>query len=281
MEEEGATICGRRSERSVLPEPGDRWWPELPSTIPRPTYAGTGPAIFLPTYRLAPPLLPDNRFQYGLRLSRTLGGWDFSVSWFDGVDDLPSIRTRVDADPTGETAEIVLESSYHRRRAIGADFATVLSSVGLHGEAAYYLTEDWDGDDPAVDDPYLQFVLGADCTFADVLGKNDLFILLEWIQEAQVPDRDTDYRITDLNHAFRKTLVGKADLELGQNLKLTLMGVFNVYSDGWWAQPALEWLVKDGLQLTVLADLLGGPEGSFFGIYRDNKRLHARIRYSF
>ncbi|NIM50951.1 MAG: hypothetical protein GTN78_24445 [Gemmatimonadales bacterium] len=270
---------------SVLPGVDSRWWPELPATIPNPAYPRLGGPTLAASYTSAESVLPDEGVestQYAVRLSGLATGWDFSISWFDGFDDLPAIHTSTVIDSTTATAEIVLQQRYHRRRAIGMDFATTMGRLGVRGEAAYYLTEDWRGVDPAIDDPYLQYTLGLDYTFSDVWPDKDLFVLVEWVQEVQVPNRNTvTGGITDLNHVFRKSLFGKVDLSFGEFTKLTLEGVVNLDSEDWWVRPGFQWSVTDGVQVKAEADLLGGPEDSFFGLFRDNRRLHLRLKYSF
>jgi hypothetical protein len=270
---------------SILPaEVSSRWLPELPAAVPNPMYPEAGPATLQASYRFARPILPDEGVkstQYAMKLSGLASGWDFSISWFDGFDDLPAVHNITVVDSAFTTAEITLQSKYHRRRAIGADFATAFGGLGVRGEAAYYLTEDWDGTDPAIDDPYLQYVLGLDYTFRDVLPGKDLFVLMQWVQEVQMPDRNTVYRITDFNHLFRKSLMAKADLSLGEFVKLTFEGVVNLNTDDWWLRPGMEWSVTDGVKLLATADLLGGPQDSFFGGFSDNRRLQFRLKYSF
>ncbi|NOX87989.1 MAG: hypothetical protein GXO77_03115 [Calditrichaeota bacterium] len=270
---------------SVLPDgAASRWWLKMPPVVPNPAYPQAGLPTLKAAYVIAPPVLPDQGVrstQYALKLSGTARGWDFSVSWFDGFDDLPSIHTATVVDSAFTSALITLQPKYHRRRAIGADFATAFNRLGVRGEAAYYLTEDWNGVDPDVDDPYLQYVLGLDYTFRDVLPGKDLFILLQWVQEVQTPNRNTVYRETDLNHLFRKSIIGKADLSLGDFTKLTVEGVGNLATDDWWIRPGLEWAATDGVKLLITADLLGGVDNSFFGSFRDNRRLQFRLKYSF
>lgn len=269
---------------SVWPEADSRWWPELPAFIENPAYPGQGLPFLNARYTFADEVLPDEGLkstQYALKVTGLVRGWDFSVSWFDGFDDLPALHLNAAIDSAFTTALLEVEPRYHRRRAVGADVATTFGAVGVHGEAAYYLTEDWSGADPAIDDPYLHYVVGADYTFDDVLSDNDLFLLVEWSQEIQVPDRNMTYRFTDLNHVFRQSLFGKADLDLGEFSKLSLAGVYNLETKDWWLQPGASWSITDGLELQVDLDLLGGPADSFFGSFETNRRLHTRLKYSF
>lgn len=269
---------------TILPGVDSRWFPELPAEIPNPQYPSIGPPTMQASYTLAPSSLPQKSLkntQYAVKLSGIYKGWDFSVSWFDGFDDLPALPTETMVDSGFTSADIILQPRYYRRRAIGADAATTVGSIGLRGEAAYYLTEDWGGTDPAIDDPYLQYVLGVDRTFSDLLPDKDLFVLLQWVQEVQIPDRQTVYRITDLNHVFRKSLMGKADLSFGEYTKFIIEGVFNVDNEDWWVQLGLDESIVDGVNLYALIDLLGGPQDSFFGMFKDNRRAQVKLKYSF
>lgn len=264
---------------SVLPRGDSRWFPPLPGGAPDPALPGGARTI-----TFADPLLPDEgleSFQYALKLTGSGGGWDYSVSWFDGFNDLPALRVIGPVSSPSAAAGMIVEQSYHRRRTIGADFATAIGKLGAHGEAAYYITEDWRGLDPAIDDPYLQFVLGGDYTIRDLLPDKDLFLLLEWVQEVQVPDRNGTYRLTDLNHLFRKSLFARADLGLGEFAKLTLEGVANFATDDWWLRPGFWWSAADALEIVGRVDLLYGPDDSFFGLFRDNRRAQVRVKYSF
>ncbi len=268
----------------VWPDYDSRWWPELPAFIENPAYPQQGPPRLNARYEFANDVLPDaglTSTQYALKLTGIIRGWDFSVSWFDGFDDLPALHLDISVDSAFASALVEVEPRYHRRRAVRADVATTFGSVGVHGEAAYYLTEDWSGMDPAIDDPYLHYVLGADYTFDDVFPEKDLFLLLEWSQEVQIPDRNTVYRFTDLNHIFRKSLFAKADMNLDDFSKLTLSGIYNIETEDWWLQADVGWSIADGLELQTNLDLLGGPDLSFFGSFEENKRLHVRLKYSF
>ncbi len=269
---------------SVLPGQRSRWWPTLPMQIDNPAYPSSGPPLIPVTYTLSPPQLPDARpqnAQYGIRLDGFVRGWDVSVSWFDGFDDLPTLREFVVPDPSLTTVDIQIEQTYHRRRAVGMDAATTVGALGIHAETAYFLTEDWEGTDPAVDDPYIHFVAGLDYTLNDLLADHDVFLVLEWSQEVQIPDRQMSYRATDLNHVFRKALFGKADLKWDTYKTLTLEGVYAHSDRSFYLQPGLDWSIADGIVLRVGVDLPGGPASSFFGGYKTNKRVQARLKYSF
>ena len=266
---------------SLLPQNNSRWYP---SEIKNPFYPFAGGERIGAKFNLTDPVKPDEIFsnlQYALKLSGTLGGWDFSLSWFDGYDDLPALHTQAQLSQDLSEIAVTAEPVYHRRKSVGADFATIIGDVNFRGEAAYYITEDWEGKDPFIDDPYFQYVLGADYTFNDLIGDNDLFVLLEWVQEIQTPDRNTVYQITDLNHIFRKTVMGKLDFKFDDYSKLYVNYVWNIETKDWYFQPGIDVSITDGVQLRTSVDLLGGEEDSFFGTYKDNNRVQVRLKYSF
>lgn len=269
---------------SVLPTPTSRWWPALPDRVLNPAFPQAGPPTLAASYSAGDAIRPDEggpSTQYALRFSGTVRSWDVAVSWFDGFDDLPGLETRVVPDLDAGTAAVVFVPRYERRRSIGLDFATVVGDLGIHGEAAYHITADWEGVDPVVDDPYLQYVLGADYTFDGLLAGKALFVLVEWVGEVQVPGRGTTYRQTDLNHVLRRSIVGKADVQIGDFATAGTEGVVNVETRDWWVAPRFEWSFTDGVVVRIELDLLGGSRDTFFGGFRDNRRLHARLKYSF
>ncbi|MHA2284196.1 MAG: DUF1302 family protein [Promethearchaeota archaeon] len=278
------TVLAPTFNPSVLPGIDSHWFPELPAEIPNPQFPLTGHSTLQASYTLTPPVLPEKSLkntQYAVKLSGIYWGWDFSFSWFDGFNDLPAFHTKTIIDSEFTSAEIILQPQYHRRRAIGADVATTVGSIGMRGETAYYLTEDWNGTDAAIDDPYLQYVLGVDYTFRDLLPNKDLFVLLQWVQEVQIPDRNIIYGITDLNHVFRKSLMGKADLSFGEYTKITFEDIFNVETEDWWVQLGFEKSIVDGVNLYAFIDLLDGPQDSFFGTFKDNRRVQVKLKYNF
>ncbi|MCL6614403.1 MAG: hypothetical protein K6U03_07315, partial [Firmicutes bacterium] len=119
---------------SPQPAPGSRW--AVPVTLP-------------PGFSMGDPRLPEEKMsnsEFALKLGRTGGKVDFSLSYFDGWDDLPSLHL--------DFGSMKIIPIHHRLRVLGADFATTSGKWGFRGEAAYFLTEDEERTDPAVKNPY-------------------------------------------------------------------------------------------------------------------------------
>jgi hypothetical protein len=265
---------------SILPVRNSRWFPQLPSLVTNQYYPIFGPPFWHAAYNFADPIMPDENFksaQFAGKVSSSLSGWDFSASYYSGYDDLPSYRQTQFV--SNDTAVINFTPQYHRRNALGGDFSTTFGGLGVRGEAAYYFTADPNGTDPEIDDPYLQYVIGFDHTFSNIIGDNNLFALIQWIQE--IPKFNAEYRADDLNHIFQKSISGRLEYELGAFDKIIFEGVYNVKSRDYYFHAGFTSQVTDGLELKLSSDILEGDKDTFFGSYRDNKRLQFRMKYNF
>ena len=74
--------------------------------------------------------------EYAGRLRGTIGGWDLSVSYFDGFERTPVLKfVGVEPTPTGDLP--LYTPVFTRIRAPGVDFSTTLGSLEIHGEGAF------------------------------------------------------------------------------------------------------------------------------------------------
>ena len=95
--------------------------------------------------------------EFGVRVQVPLRLMDFSLSYFDAHDRMFTPEITPFQDPTA-----LLE--YHRTHVIGADLVTFLADWAIRAEGAYFLTEDNDGTDSMIRNPYLQYTLQLDRT---------------------------------------------------------------------------------------------------------------------
>lgn len=256
---------------SLLPGPGSRWWPNQ-ATV------GLGPGVR--------PVLEDARKPpggaWGLRASGTAGGFDLALSGYRGPWHLPVLRAgSVRSDSIRREAVVGLEPRHYRVGALGADLATTAGPVGFHAEGAAYMTADRDGTDPDVEDPFLRYVLGADYTVRGAVLGRDVLVLLEWLHDVRLTTGGSRWPAEDLNHVFRRALFLRASAPLGDFSTLEVEGLYDVARRGWVVRIEPSWTPRDGLDLRLGIDLPGGSPGSFFGGYRDNRRVHARALWAF
>ena len=273
-------IISPEFKSSILPGYNSRWLPEYPQKIQNQYYPEIGSAKLNVIYKNEIPILPEDNFkkiQFAAKGGTTISGWDFSVCYYYGWDDIPTFH-KTNAI-SNDTIYINLQPRFHKRNAVGGDFATNLGKFGIRGEAAYYFTEDNDGNDPEIDDQYFQYVLGIDRTFSNVFGENNLFLLGQWIQE--ISKYNTKYDPMDLRHIFQKSITVRMELEIGNYSKLIVESMYNVDSNDYYIHPVLSCNIINGTTLDVSGDFLGGDSDKFFGMYKDNKRFQVKLKYNF
>lgn len=248
---------------SFLPAPGSRWWPSGPGAAPE--GIDLGEARFL----------SGGKGALGVRSSATFRGWDTSLSLYRGPWSLPALG------PAGPSAAFPLAPDVPGLWAVGADAATVIGGVGVHGEAAAYTFRTAGQGVPGLDQPFLRYVLGGDYVVRGLPGDRPLSLLAEWAQDVPLRALSSPWSTLDLNHVFRGSLLARADLQVTDDTRARVEGARAFGGGGWVAVLELESRPRDGLEIRISADLPGGGGGTFFGMFRANRRVHARVRLTF
>jgi len=132
-----------------LPGPNERWFPpvlRVPETIE--TNSIFGPVPVNATYAdIDLPALTLDNSEAGVRLSRSIGGWELSVSYFSGFDSMPVFAVPTElvvelTDPatlqTSIQANLTARPQLKRMQVYGADFSTTLGGFTIRGEGAYF-----------------------------------------------------------------------------------------------------------------------------------------------
>ena len=263
---------------------------------------------------------PARGSQGGLRLSRSLAGWDLSVSFYDGYNKVPVPRVRAFETPTASGVpdlRILTELFFERIRVYGADFATTLAWIDIggalgdifrktqvHGEAAFFDTNGETGDD------YFQYVVGFNYTFNDVLFDHDITLLVDYLDEIVI-DRRERFGFEDLTtnlspllqslaqpflpaiqqavreraflqRGYRGSISTRLSYAFSDTLELVFTNVFVLRgAENAYLQSKVVWDVTDNLRVEGGHELLTGPRDTFFGQYRDNDRVFFLARVSF
>jgi len=225
------------------------------------------------------PRLPSNtvdNVQFGARLQTTYRGWDFSVSYYDGINDIPSPTQRLVQTPLPVEIPEAIVPVYNRMRVIGGDFATTFDQWGFHGEAAQLV---FDGDR---EDSRFQYVIGFDYTKSDIIFDHDLFVIMEYVGE----DVTTEGKGFDSGSALDRVLVSAVAANItykfNEYTKFELKSAVDFYQgDDYYIQPQLVHQMTDEFEITLGFDILGGPRDTFFGQFRDNDRVFVKLKYAF
>jgi hypothetical protein len=235
---------------------------------------------------LPSPSYPDNELgdtEWALKLSRTFSMYDFSVSYFDGWDNIFTPNLVFNSD----TQQIELdELVFHRTKMFGADFAGSIRSVGVWGEFAYFRTEDTEGTDSTIKNPYLQYVVGADYTFGYNITAN-----VQYFQQ-YITKIDDDAEETSEEDMISKLGIGMplqqaVSLRIAKKFgegdvhKLELFGLYDLKHQGMMLQPKLVISPEDALSLEIGTVIYDGDEESIFGRFDANDEVYLKCTYSF
>jgi hypothetical protein len=222
------------------------------------------------------PELPPNTLenaQFGTRLRTTWKGWDFSVSYYDGINDIPSPELRFNFTPFPMPYVVPV---YNRMRVFGADFATVFDRWGLHGEAAQFIFDSDRQDD------YFEYVLGFDYTRANILFNHDVFMIVEYVGlEVTDEGNELETETPPLDRILTNAITTNTRYEFTDYTWLEIRAAYDFDQHDYYIQPQLAHSVNDNLTVILGLDLLGGPLDTFLGQFRENDRVYAKLIYVF
>lgn len=300
-----------------IPPDGKRFSPAIPPiTIP------VGPATVTPNLFFDREFPEDDEaIQFGGRLSRSLGGWDFSVSYYDGFNKIPLTRVQAFQGAVGPNGlpelSLVTELFYEKIRVYGFDFATtlgwvevdgfigdVLKKTQIHGEGAYYDSREKTGD------VYIQYVVGINYTFNNVIADHDIVLLLDYLDEVLLDEREilgveglltnlspqlqaiaqpfiptinaTIQERAELARGFRGSISSRLSYQFSDTFQFVFTSIFVLRGkENLFFQSKMVWDITDNLRFEAGHDYFSGPRETFFGQYRDNDRVFFVGKVSF
>ena len=249
-----------------------------PTKVPRPSGQGE------PIERRPARTLANSEFAF--KLNRAGGALDWSVSYFHGYSTLPDARV-LGFGPAGP----VLELGYNKIDVVGADFARNFGRYGVRGELAYFFTDDREGRDPAVKNPFLYYVFGGDRTFFENLNIN-LQWVGRWVQSFTDPETIADpvarevaaqNAITDGQQDRTSyglsSRVGKK--WLNDTLEAEILVFANFTRRNAYIRPLIGYAFTDHIKGTLGAEIYTGEEETAFGRIKRNRGAFAELRYAF
>lgn len=272
----------------------------LPNRLPlnEPDFPIFGDAPFDLT--MLPEIRPDTLLkntELGLRVRLPLNLMDISLSYFRGFDRMftPVIGYLTDTILPFPYLEAL---EYHRTQVFGGDLVTFLGDWAVRIEGAYFLTEDRDGTDPFIRNPYLQYVLQLD-RMGDLGTYMVQFLgtVITRIDGNDVTNPFTGSTVTEGDNE-RDNLSPKMGMPfaaIAQNAVLAsasfqfLDGRYEVRSNALYDLDHQGFMVGGGLTIALEAafdlelglTLLGGGQDSrLYGI-RDFSHLYAAMTYHF
>ncbi|MFV1979895.1 MAG: DUF1302 family protein [Rhodothermia bacterium] len=262
----------------------------LPSVIPILLPRG-GTSLFLgiesTTIRdtLIVPSAEIKNSMFAFKVGGVFEGWDYSLSYFNGFDDLPAVsKVVVGGNGRGPTPEY-MELVFPRLEVLGADLATDLGGIGFWGEAGVFwqeeiITRTYDGTGYSAsvtldDRPYVKYTVGGDYTFPGGFYVNGQLVHGFFTERGAGNLRD---------YLFAQV---EKDI-LQDELQLILGGAFEVgnrsnisdsYGLGFF--PAVTYKAIDNLEATLGAFFVGGGPSSLFGAWDSADQVYLRLKVYF
>lgn len=195
------------------------------------------------------------KMEYALNFTkRNVKGYDLSLSYFNGYEDLPSITSDIDAvgkklviigneyDTIGssnKTAE--LNIGYKETQGIGLNAIGSISNIGVWSEVNYQVNED--------DEKTTDIVLGSDYTF-----KNDLYTVGQLIHRSYkdyiIKRKDMNYLLLHGDKPFRQIHTIKTNI------------IYDLGIGNYMLNPEMTFSISNNLNLDLGTVITGDKESS-------------------
>lgn len=221
-------------------------------------------------------ILPDeNRSdagQFAFKLDSSGGAFDWSVSWFRGIDRNRDLSLR----PALPGTIAAIQQTYPTISVIGADAAGIAGRIGWRIEAAY--TQVLGADNPFIKNDNLWVVGGGDMSFGGGWNVN-LQYSLRVIFDHDDPRAIANpiaRAIASLSAVVNNQLdpvqngvTARLARRFARDTAEAEIAVIHYVESGDTAiRPRITYSIRDGLRLAIGADIFTGPDLSMFGRVR-------------
>ena len=230
-------------------------------------------------------VVPDSRRTWAVKLDRSGGAVDWSVSAFDGFD-LSGDLSLAAAAPGLTT----LALRHHRLRMLGADVATTVGANRYAAEVAYARTEDLGGGDFFRKNPFIYAVAGLEHDFGNTLnlivqtfGRHVIGWRDAWeappalrplaVQQAVLSSQADRFQAGITARLGRKWLNETLETELAGSALLTRTG-FSL-------RPRVMYAASDNLKLVAGMEWFRGSDRTTFGLLERNRTVFGELRWIF
>ncbi len=258
---------------SIYPDIDSDWafyQPPLPETM---LIGGSTYIVFPDPKDTVYPSKAFKNSEIGLRAESSVGGYDFSGSYFYTWDDNPTIHQELALDsPKPGDVSVTTTPEYHRLHIIGLDLAKAIGEFNLRAETAMFITEDPDGEDEDIADPYLKWAIGCDYTFF-----NDYTVNLQFSEEIQ----NLGFGASSDARTLNSIILDLTANLIEERLRVELGGIYEFEDKGYLVVPQMEYDFSDSLTISAGIQIFGGDEGTQFGNYDENDAFFVNTKYSF
>ncbi len=225
---------------------------------------------------------------FGFKIAKNFFGYDFSLSYFYGRDDIP-LANKVKLTPVdlfGNT-DVEMELIYPRIQVLGLDVAGAIGKIGIWAEGALFFPEEVEmrldltdlglgiQRSMALDKPYFRYVVGADYSFKGGWYINGQY-LHGFIHERKEEEMG-DYFLLGLE---KKLLRDKLKVILGIGAEIrSIAEIKDNYA--FLFTPEVAYYPFDNAEVIIGYRFIDGKENVVFGQVKDNDEIYFKAKYSF
>ncbi|WP_447978652.1 hypothetical protein [Candidatus Nitrospira bockiana] len=219
---------------------------------------------------------------FAAKLDHTGGALDWSVSYYYGLDVLPIGR------PVTPFHAVLIHNRIH---VLGADFARNFGRFGVRGEGAYVHTQNPDGTDPFIKNPFVFYVLGVDRDLTEdlninvqayqryIINFNDPFAIQDPVQRSVAVLSDTfNQQLDRIQGGFTARIRATW---LNKTLEGELLAVLNLPRRDFFLRPLLGYAFSDVWKGYIGWDIFNGQRDSFFGRLQPTTAFFVEVRAVF
>lgn len=234
-------------------------------------------------------ITPSNNLEntiYGIKIAKNFWGYDFSMSYIRGRDDLPVAR-KVELTPGPGGINITSELIYPKTDILGFDLSGAIGNVGVWAEAAIFYPEEvilvtdltslGMGLQESValdDDPYVKYLIGMDYTFS-----NGQYLNVQYLHGFPYERGDDleDYLVFRLESKFKNE---KLIIPLNLCYEVKDTGDLKNNSAVVFA-PELVYRPGNDTEYTLGVRLIDGADNTTFGRMKNDDHIYFKFKYSF
>ncbi len=262
--------------------PSDEWMSAFFSSLPVPenmilqSYSDT---IIIPQKTI------EESSMFAAKLSGNILKYDFSISYFNGRDDIPLINNIVITPISLTEINANVQMVYPKMQVIGADFSGQIGDIGVWGEGSCFIPEKvimemttiGVGTDTSIainNNPYYKYVIGIDYTFKNGLYVNGQY-LHGFIQERGENNLE-NYVMLALEKKFFN------DLQIRIGFGSEIKDYKNIKNNSAFIiMPEISYFPMDNGEVNLGAYLIDGSDNTSFGKVKMNDELYLKFKYSF
>ena len=244
--------------------------------------------------------------QYALRFTDSRGGTDYGFSYYKGYLREPSYDLtaleglNLNENPNTisdlkqnkiELAQTLNQADLHYDQVdvFGFEMARIIASINSRFELAYYRTDDTDGNNPAVRNNKIAWVVGGDRDLPiSNLNLNLQFTGEKILDQDQIENNtarnganiDLQYD-EDGDYITNRAILSLEDSYQNGTIKPQLNWVYNLEDEDYSAEAAVEYEIKQDLIMEFSHKIFGGDQDTTFGQFEDNDYSSIKLKYSF